>query len=421
MTSTFIANLSQIPGFNKAVNNGVDNTEFNILKLNKVVCKSSNNQIYKIVRYDKNVLNYDLIATYGLVRSVVLNSDNNVVAFSPPKSIPSENFIQKYSDKKNIVAEEFVEGTMINVFWDPKIGLSGAWEISTRNTIGATSSFYKTENSKTFRTMFLEAAKESNLILENLNPLYSYSFVLQHPENRIVVPFNKPKLYLIAIYYIDNSDKSNIRVYSVDMDIVKSFDWFGATIHFPQKYAFDNYSELIEKYASMNTSYNLVGVVLRNKQNGDRAKIRNPVYEQVRQLKGNQPKLQYQYLCLRKEGKVKDFLKFYGEYINEFSTFRDQVHLFTNTLYINYVSCYIKKEKPLNEFPQQYKNHMFNIHKIYLDELREKKQFITNTSVIKYVNEMHPSLLMYCLNFHMRKRVIDFEKVEQSEEFDNQI
>ena len=86
---------------------------------------------------------------------------------------------------------------MINVFWDSNIGLSGAWEISTRNTVGAESSFYKSPNSKTFRTMFLEAAINNNLDLDSLNKNFCYSFVLQHPENRIVVPFKAPQLYLI--------------------------------------------------------------------------------------------------------------------------------------------------------------------------------------------------------------------------------
>jgi hypothetical protein len=176
---------------------------------------------------------------------------------------------------------------------------------------------------------------------------------------------------------------------------------------FPEIYKYEKYSDLIDKYASMNTPYHIVGVVIFNKLTGERTKIRNPVYEQVRNLRGNQPKIQYQYLCLRKEGKVGDFLKFYPENKKEFSSFRDQIHLFTETLYSNYVSCYIKKEKPLKEFSEQYRTHMFNIHKMYLDDLREKKLFVTNSVVIKYVNEMHPSLLMYCLNFQMRKRNVD--------------
>jgi len=409
------ANLSLIPGFYAIIN--TDKDDSNILKLNKVECKTSNNQKYKVIRYDKNFLSADLVPTYGLCRSVILNSNNDVLSIAPPKSIPTDDFIRRYPENaETIRAEEFVEGTMINVFWDQQIGLSGSWEISTRNTVGATSSFYKNVNAKTFRSMFLEAAKENNLLLENLNKMYSYSFVLQHPQNRIVVPFKKPNLYLVALYHINNADKNNILVYSVDINEVKTYDWNGATIQFPQIYEFEKYSDLIEKYASMNTSYDKLGVVLYNTVTGERAKIRNPVYEQVRNLRGNQPKLQYQYLCLRKEGKVGDFLKFYPENKKEFSAFRDQLHLFTQTLFSNYILCYIKKEKPLIEFTEQYRTHMFNIHQHYLNDLREKKFFVTNTVVIKYVNNLHPSLLMYCLNYNMRKRNVDYIKVEAEAE-----
>jgi len=170
--------------------------------------------------------------------------------------------------------------------------------------------------------------------------------------------------------------------------------------------------DLIDRYASMNTSYDILGVVFHNTETGERTKIRNPVYEQVRQLRGNQPKLQYQYLSLRKEGKVSDFLKYFPENKKDFSVFREQIHLFTNTLYSNYVSCYIKKEKPLMAFSEQYRTHMFNIHKHYLDDLKEQKLYVSNTVVIKYVNNIHPSLLMFCLNFQMRKRSVDFIKAD---------
>jgi hypothetical protein len=50
---------------------------------------------------------------------------------------------------------------------------------------------------------------------------------------------------------------------------------------------------------------------------------------------------------------------------------------------------------------------MFNLHQIYINDLRVKKLFITNTIVQKYVNGLHPSLLMYCLNYQLRKNDID--------------
>lgn len=414
--TTPIYNFSNISGFNDIINNAND-TGSTILKLNKVECRTSNNTIYRIVRYDKNFLNVDLISTYGLCRSVIINNNNKVVGIAPPKSIPCHDFIKKYDEKvDSIIAEEFIEGTMINVFWDDSIGLNGAWEISTRNTVGATSSFYKGPNAKTFRDMFLEALKETNLLLDNLEKEFCYSFVLQHPSNRIVVPFKKPQLYLVAVYSIFNeTDNIYVKVNN-SQDFRDVFHALNTSIRFPKIYKFDNYSELIEKYGSMNTSYDILGVVLYNRNTGERAKIRNPVYEQVRNLRGNQPKLQYQYLCLRKEGKVGEFLKFYPENKKNFSTYRDQVHLFTDTLFKNYISCYIKKEKPLILFSDQYRTHMFNLHQKYLNELREKKQIINSIVVQKYVNEIQPSLLMYCLNFQMRKKNVDTIAVEMEVE-----
>ena len=147
--------LSEIPDFNNIVLGlpVTNNITSNILKLNKVECRTSNNAKYSVIRYDKNLLTCDLIPTYGLCRSIIVNSQNKVVSFSPPKTISSEDFIRTYSENTpGIIAEEFLEGTMVNVFWDPSLGLNGSWEISTRNTPGATSSFfksYKNESNKT--------------------------------------------------------------------------------------------------------------------------------------------------------------------------------------------------------------------------------------------------------------------------------
>ena len=396
--------LTDIVGFNDIIKND-DNCNSNILKSNK---RTLNKTSYKVITYDKNLLSNDLIHSYGLCRSVIINN-NKVVSFAPPKSIPCDEFIKKYCETTiGVVAEEFIEGTMINVFWDETIGLSGGWEFSTRNIVGAGTSFYKKTTAKTFREMFLEAAKENNLVLDDLEKNFCYSFVLQHPDNRIVIPFKQPQLYLVALYLIVNKDDTvSVTAYDVNEYSRYFYNISNSSIMFPKIYKLESYSELIEKYASMKTPYDIVGVVVHNHCTGERMKIRNPVYELVRNLKGNQSKLQYQYLCLRKEGKVGDYLKFYPENKKEFSIFRDIVHSFTNTLFVNYISCYIKKEKPLIEFSEQYRTHMFNIHQIYKNELKEKKLFVTNKVVINFINNLHPSLMMNCLNYEINKNVVN--------------
>jgi hypothetical protein len=107
-------------------------------------------------------------------------------------------------------------------------------------------------------------------------------------------------------------------------------------------------------------------------------------------------------------------LRYYPEKKKEFSKFRDQLHLFTTTLYENYARCYIKKEGALLTFPKQYRHHMFNLHQKYLTEMVGKvpKQYINRKVCMEYVNEMHPSLLMYSLNYEMRKRSVDVVRAD---------
>jgi len=175
MISRIYYDLTCIPEFNQLINNN-EMTNLNIL--NKHECQVKSNK-YNVIRYNKNILSNSLIPTYGLCRSIILSSENKVLSFSPPKSIPTDEFIINYdSGDESLVVEEFVEGTMINVFWDDNCGLTGCWEIATRNSVCAESSFFKYNNAKTFRTMFLEAVSANNLNLDMLNRDYSYNFVL---------------------------------------------------------------------------------------------------------------------------------------------------------------------------------------------------------------------------------------------------
>ena len=401
--------LTEIPGFNNilAINdNATNDNTTNYYTVTEYSTKS--NERYKIVRYNKDILAVDLIPSYGLLRSVIINSVGQVVGFAPPKSVPAEQFLKTYSVRTDhIVAQEFVEGTMINVFYDPSIS---GWKIATRNTVDADVSFYKA-SAKTFKTMFAEACQQNNLNIESLNQSFCYSFVLQHPDNRIVVPFTCPQLYLVEVYEIVASSETTVEVFPQNLNVVRTNGlWLKTTVRFPEVYEFTTYSELIDKFASANTPYNIMGIVIKNTATGERSKIRNPIYEEVRHLKGNHSKLQYQYLHLRNEGKLPEFLKFYPENKKEFSECRNKVHMFTEALHQNYLACYVRKEKPLIEYGQQYRTHMFNIHQKFINDLRPNNLFVTNTIVQKYVNNLHPSLLMHSLNYSLRKQNVDIIK-----------
>jgi len=365
--------------------------ETNLLKVKSVVSHNSKIQ-YNIVSYNKDMLTADLISTYGKYRSVIINEAGAVVGFAPPKSIAAETFMATHPINENMVAEEFVEGTMLNVFFN-----AGVWEVATKQTIGANVRFY-TNNVDTFYSMFLDAMQTTGLTLDMLDKKNSYSFVLQHPKNRIVVPFQNATLYLVAVYQITFVEETNMYdIVNVDMSPELALCVKTPAIY----YGWKTHEDLIQHYASINTPYQCLGFMMRDPITGERAKIRNPVYERVRRLRGNQPKLMYHYLCLRKQGEVGEFLNYFPEHKAAFASYRNQMHAFTQNIFQCYIQCYMKKANPLSEFPPQYRPHMFNLHKTYIEVLKERNQHITKVFVIAYVNSLHPSQQMYWLNHNI--------------------
>ena len=390
--------------------------------------------MYSIIKYDKQAfgLVQEDYETIGLLRSVVVDDTGRIVAYSPPKCLSITEQREKSFNDNNIMtapsdsttnewcAEEFVEGTMINMFYS-QTEAGGAWEIATKSTVGGNVVFYAPKNPKdtveirdkdTFRNMFFETCAKLGFKYEELPKEFMYTFVLQHPKNRIVLPINDAAIYIIGVYSINN-DTLDI----TQLSTAGFVDKYGCGVILKPKQLFaDNYSVegFKKEYASMNSSYNTMGVVFCNMVTGDRMKIRNPTYEMVKNLKGGEQKLQLQYLTLRHGGRVAEYLKTYPEYKGDFAVFRNQLHGFTRSLHQNYLDCFVFKKGAFSEFPQQYKKFMSGLHKKYLEELREIKGSVTFTYVVEFVNTQNPMLLMYSLNYVVREHKKTMDRMDES-------
>ena len=66
---------------------------------------------------------------------------------------------------------------------------------------------------------------------------------------------------------------------------------------------------------------------------------------------------------------------------------------------MNYVSCFIRKEKPLKEYEFEYKSHMYKLHEKYKSELKPQNKIIDKKFVIDYVNALHPAQQMFIINY----------------------
>lgn len=352
-----------------------------------------NNEKYRLFRYDKAFLTKDMFTKTGLLRSVIFKNDK-IIVFSPPKAEDPDIFIQN-NKPEDCYAQDFIEGTMINMFYDND---KNDWELTTRSVVGAKMYFYKDSkgDNKTFRQMFLQTC---DINFDDLNKEYCYSFVLQHKDNRIVKQIVNSRIYLIKIYKI-NLDYT---IEDIQLTAEEESDFYNRhNVYFPVKFKFNDFDELKEKWTSMNTPYYIMGVVVYNKQ-GVRTKFRNENYEMVRKLRGNEPKLQYHYLNLRKTGKVSLYLNYFKEHKSTFSEYRDMLHMVTRLLYKYYCECYKKKMKPLMQFPSHYRPHMYRLHDLYLKELKNSKKYISLSTVIEYVNNLHPSQQMFVMNYNLRK------------------
>ena len=394
--------------------------------------------MYSIIKYDKLAfgMTHEDYATVGLLRSVVVDETGRIVAYSPPKCLSVTEEREKSFNDNNIMselsggdndtttnqwcAEEFVEGTMINMFYS-KTEVGEAWEIATKSTVGGNVVFYSPKNPKdtveirdkdTFRNMFFETCTKIGFKYEELPKEFMYSFVLQHPKNRIVLPITDAKIYIIGVYSINN-DTLDVTSLSTAGFVEK----YGAGVILKPKQLFaDNYTVdgFKKEYASMNSSYNMMGVVFCNMETGERMKVRNPTYEMVKNLKGVDQKLQLQYLTLRHGGRVADYLKSYPEYKGDFAVYRNQLHGFTRSLHENYLDCFVFKKRKFIEFPQQYKKFMSGLHKKYLEELREIKGSVTFNYVVEFVNTQNPLALLYSLNHVVRQHKKTVERMDEA-------
>lgn len=342
----------------------------------------------------------------GMFRSVLIDG-KQILAFSPPKSRPFETFEAENRDISNLRMMEFCEGTMINVFYN---SLRGDWEVATRGNIGARCSFYK-NCPKTFRTMFLEAMNDLDMEFAYFDKTKSYSFVMQHPDNRIVVPFKEKKLILTNIYSFNGFEVHEASASDVQKEAEKLKCSVPNALNKVVDVENKSMLEIQDLFTTINQDYRIVGAMFINPSTGDRTKIRNSTYEYVRHLKGNSPKLQFQYYNLRKLGKVKEYLHYYPESYTEFDKMRRQLHQWTSTLYRNYCSCYIKKKAILKDFPYQFRPHMFALHKIYLDTFRQEYGYISWDIVKNYANNLEPPRLMFAINYNSNKNKVEHHKV----------
>jgi hypothetical protein len=360
---------------------------------------------YIIVNYDADYT-CDDDTTVANYHSVILEyPSRKILSFAPPKTldIKQEQDHNQFFNSPNIYASELVEGTFIHLFYDERIC---AWEIASKRAVGCKYSYYyiPEQRALSFREMFIEglgypANTHLNDIpfLECLCKTYSYSFVLQHPSNHIVLTIPKPKVYLVAVYEI--LDSSVTFISPTEYEGWTMFDV--PNISFPKSYPMqDNTAmELIQTYASIHSPISSMGIMFINIETGQRVSIVNPTYSEVAEIRGNHTNLQYQYLCLRRIGKVMQFLNYFPQYKPHFFKYRDQYEQFITNVHQSYISYYVKKQGTFispKYFPVIYEIH----HSVFLPSVSQEKIIVRKSVVRDYILKMDPAKVLHLLHYN---------------------
>lgn len=372
---------------------------------------------YAMVRYVKgqSTMESDAVAW---CRSVVVDKESRrVMSVSPRKSVPfSQQAVE--ADGSNWVVEEFMDGTMLNIFHNVA---TDDIQLATRSRLGAKNRFYR--DGPTFAEMFQDAVKASGLLGEKellgTIPTSSSvvarftSVVVQHPQNRVVQAVEAPTLYVIHQGVVTEDGTVSIE---------ESFDTFGLTEAVAvQEYDLQEVRAVptIEQWVAEQSKargYGWQGIVLKNTSTGARMPVRSPVYETVRKLRGNESSVEDRFARLRKARAIDQYLSFFAEDRKTLYELEGRLRANTRTLYRKYVDTFITRMQPYHELLWPYKHHVSVLHNLYKDMLKPHGKKIDMEEVVHYVNRLNVEDTANMLRPATAKKSETLSKAEPVEE-----
>lgn len=312
-------------------------------------------------------------------RGAVINTQTHKVVCCPPiKAIELD-----YGDDLSVIPEEnvpldyqpLIEGTMINLFYDI---VDKEWVYCTRGSIGANN---KWTDKKSFKTMFLECCPDIDTSL--LDMTCSYSFVMRHTQNRIISPVLENTVYLVDMYRYGEDGPTHL------------------TTEYPSHFQTPDSCHSVDEFMNVydrELPYYIKGFTI--KQGSMRYKYINPNYLYVKHLlpTSNNPYLNY--VELRGNGMLREYLVYFPEYVNEYAMYRDQIHTFTNDLYTMYKNVHIYKTSEKTDIPFHMKPLIYDIHGLYLKD----RTPIRWEHMKEYIHELPPKKLLFALNYAFPKK-----------------
>ena len=260
-------------------------------------------------------------------------------------------------DIKNCKITLSYDGSQIKLFYSNNYN---KWIISTTRRIDASKSFYF--GKKSFLEMFKEAS--STLDFKKLDKKNCYSFVLSHPENRIVARHNSPHI---------------VHVLTRNMETFELVDTY-IGIQKPNTVEFKARENIWKKIREL--PYYKEGFVIQHKDKF--IKIENKKYREIKDLRGNSHSVIQQYFDLKRTNKIRKFLKHFPESSEKFKIVETQFNNLCIMIYNEYIMYRIRKVLTFKNTIYQFRPTLYKIHGYHLTS----KKKISKYNVIYIVGHL---------------------------------
>ena len=366
---------------NNDINNSVlisNMISFDFVINNKITksFRKSDNSMYGFLNYDKDYLSKNDLQT-GLFRSVIFSyPERKILSFCPAKSISYHYFNEMFPFlTKNIQISSFIDGIMIQLFFDDRIE---KWKIASKYNMDGIEIPNK-YNKKNIHQLFMLALK-----MDENDSLKNVYFINELPKTcnyifRLLIEENQYKLYLNNVFQVrcnlPNSIKYVPEFEYKNWPCLKNLKF----IHFPESHIFESYCDLNEYISYVHKP---VKFILTNTDTGLRTKIESEeqVLKEKSKLIPNFEK--YLFFCLHRIHNDYKICEMYPQYNREMWNMRNLFELMIDNVHQYYIDYFIKKTTYCMNEP--FKKYLEDIHKhIYLPSLKIKQPILIKRTIIK--------------------------------------
>ena len=314
-------------------------------------------------------------------RGIILEKESNRVvsmAFRHRLEFDYEDAdidLAKYGLEWNHVQiEKSVEGTQLRLYY-----YDGKWRVSTCRCLDAGKAHW--QSNKSFYDLFQEAVKEEQFDLTKLSHDFCHVLILQHPENQIVVSYQKPSLV-----HLTSRDLSQQGYPEVDYDL-------GLNLPAIIYNSYSDFSTFLEKLND-ESDLSKEGYILKDLRSEKRLKIMTPYYREAKELRGNVTpnNLIYHYLELKQENNVKRYLEIFPKEGYSFRKLENKLDDMVSHIHRQYCDKFVNKTLKMKDLIFCFRPFIYEINGFYLAN-RSKK--MTKKRVSEFLSKKEPAQIAY--------------------------